>query len=132
LMPESDRHTRIAMPFPADTKLDNQHSDTAIPNRTIDNTDHQRDLEIEIEIPPTDLEAVASGEQWRDMYDRLAELIKQHRTTLMFVNTRRLAERAAFALAERIGDEHLAAPHATLSKDRRRNLEQRLHAGDMN
>src|SRR6266545_6301465 len=80
-------------------------NDNGEPDCTIVNTGHQRDLEIEIEIPPTDLEAVASGEQWRDMYDRLAELIQQHRTTLVFVNTRRLAERVAFALAERIGEE---------------------------
>src|SRR5436309_2492442 len=101
------------------------------PSCTIVNTGHQRDLEIEIEIPPTDLEAVASGEQWRDTYDRLAELIKQHRTTLVFVNTRRLAERAAFALAERIGEEHVGAHHGSLSKERRLNFEQRLKAGEM-
>src|SRR3989441_54943 len=65
------------------------------------------------------------------MYDRLAELIKQHRTTLIFVNTRRLAERAAFALAERIGEEHVGAHHGSLSKERRLNFEQRLKAGDM-
>src|SRR3989475_3541994 len=101
------------------------------PNCTIVNTGHQRDLEIQIEIPPTDLEAVASGEQWRDTYDRLAELIKQHRTTLVFVNTRRLAERAAFALAERIGEEHVGAHHGSLSKERRLNFEQRLKAGEL-
>jgi ATP-dependent Lhr-like helicase len=101
------------------------------PDCKIVNTGHQRDLEIGVEIPPTDLEAVASGEQWRDMYDRLAELIKQHRTTLVFVNTRRLAERVAFALAERIGEEHVGAHHGSLSKERRLNFEQRLKAGEM-
>src|SRR5438132_2697739 len=103
----------------------------AAPDCAIVNTGHQRDLEVAIEIPPTDLEAVASGEQWRDTYDRLAELIKQHRTTLVFVNTRRLAERAAFALADRIGEEHVGAHHGSLSKERRLNFEQRLKAGDM-
>src|SRR6266545_1733238 len=112
----------------ADSALGTRHS---APDCTIVNTGHQRDLEIEIEIPPTDLEAVASGEQWRDMYDRLAELIQQHRTTLVFVNTRRLAERVAFALAERIGEEHVGAHHGSLSKERRLNFEQRLKAGEM-
>ena len=110
----------------ADRLNDNDEPDCAIVN-----TGHQRDLEIEIEVPPTDLEAVASGEQWRDTYDRLAELIKQHRTTLIFVNTRRLAERAAFAIAERIGEEHVGAHHGSLSKERRLNFEQRLKAGEM-
>ncbi len=107
------------------------HPALGTPDCAIVNTGHQRDLEIEIEIPPTDLEAVASGEQWRDMYDRLAELIQQHRTTLVFVNTRRLAERVAFALAERIGEEHVGAHHGSLSKERRLNFEQRLKAGEM-
>jgi len=114
-----------------DPVLGTQHSAPGTPDCTIVNTGHQRDLEIEIEIPPTDLEAVASGEQWRDMYDRLAELIKQHRTTLVFVNTRRLCERAAFHLAERLGEEHVGAHHGSLSKDRRLNFEQRLKAGEM-
>jgi len=123
---------RGELPRPAtDPALGTQHSALGTPDCTIVNTGHQRDLEIEIEIPPTDLEAVASGEQWRDTYDRLAELIKQHRTTLIFVNTRRLAERAAFALAERIGEEHVGAHHGSLSKERRLNFEQRLKAGEM-
>ena len=120
-------------PRPAHPEVskDRAESSPPAPDCTIVNTGHQRDLEIEIDIPSTDLEAVASGEQWRDMYDRLAELIKQHRTTLIFVNTRRLAERAAFALAERIGEEHVGAHHGSLSKERRLNFEQRLKAGDM-
>src|SRR5574341_1425662 len=93
------------------------------------NSGHQRDLDISINVPPTDLEAVASAEQWRDTYDELAELIKAHRTTLVFVNTRRLSERVAFALAERIGEEHVGAHHGSLSKDRRLTLENRLKDG---
>src|SRR5438093_8612677 len=125
----SNGATRKATPVPADSALGTQHSALVTPDCTIVNTGHQRDLEIEIEIPPTDLEAVASGEQWRDMYDRLAELIKQHRTTLIFVNTRRLAERAAFALAERTREQHAGPHHGSPSKHRRPNLDQRLHAG---
>ena len=101
------------------------------PDCTIVNTGHQRDLELYIDVPPTDLEAVASGEQWRDIYDRLADLVKAHRTTLVFVNTRRLAERAALQLAERLGEEHVGAHHGSLSKDRRLSLEQRLKAGEL-
>jgi ATP-dependent Lhr-like helicase len=92
---------------------------------------HQRDLDLRIEVPPTDLEAVCSGPQWGDIYDRLAELIREHRTTLVFVNTRRLAERVAHNLSERLGEEHVASHHGSLSKERRLNLEQRLKAGDM-
>jgi ATP-dependent Lhr-like helicase len=92
---------------------------------------HQRDLELIIDVPPTELEAVASGEQWADVYNRLAELVEKHRTTLIFVNTRRLAERVAFQLAERIGEEFVGAHHGSLSKERRHRLEKRLKAGDM-
>ncbi len=92
---------------------------------------HQRDLDLSIEVPPTDLEAVASGEQWADIYDRLTELVETHRTTIVFVNTRRLAERVAFKLSERIGEEHVGAHHGSLSKERRHRMEQRLKAGEM-
>ncbi len=92
---------------------------------------HQRDLDLAIEVPPTDLQAVCSGDQWKDIYDRLAELIRAHRTTLVFVNTRRLAERAAHQISERLGKEHVASHHGSLSKERRLLLEQRLKAGEM-
>jgi ATP-dependent Lhr-like helicase len=101
------------------------------PDCVIVDSGHQRDLELSIEVPPTDLEAVASGEQWADTYNRLAELVEAHRTTIIFVNTRRLAERVAFHLAERIGEEHVGAHHGSLSKERRHRLEQRLKAGEM-
>ncbi|MDO8616838.1 MAG: DEAD/DEAH box helicase [Dehalococcoidia bacterium] len=101
------------------------------PDCEIVDAGHQRDLELAIEAPPTDLQAVASAEQWKDTYDRLAELIRRHRTTLVFVNTRRLAERAAFHLAERIGEEHVGSHHGSLSKERRLTLERRLKAGEM-
>jgi ATP-dependent Lhr-like helicase len=101
------------------------------PKCIIVNSGHQRDLEITIEVPPTEMQAVASGDQWKDIYDRLAELIKEHRTTLVFVNTRRLSERVAYALAERLGEEHVGSHHGSLSKDRRLSLERRLKAGEM-
>ncbi len=92
---------------------------------------HQRDIELSIEIPAEELGAVASGEQWADFYNRLAELVAAHRTTLVFVNTRRLAERVAFHLAERVGEEFVGAHHGSLSKERRHRLEKRLKAGEM-
>src|SRR3990172_540400 len=109
------------------------------PDCEIVDAGHQRDLDLAIEVPPTDLEAVCSGEQWGEIYDRLAELVRTHRTTLVFVNTRRLAERAAHNLAKRLGEEParrgarlgVASHHGSLSKERRLNLEQRLKAGEM-
>ena len=82
-------------------------------------------------MPPADLQAVAAHEQWADIYDRIAELIAEHRTTLVFVNTRRMAERIAHNLGERLGEEHVAAHHGSLSKDRRLRVEQRLKDGEM-
>ena len=92
---------------------------------------HQRDLALSIEVPPADLEAVASAEQWADTYDRLAGIIREHRTTLVFVNTRRLSERVAHHLAQRLGEEHVASHHGSLSKERRLKLEDKLKAGEL-
>ncbi|MBK7977712.1 MAG: DEAD/DEAH box helicase [Deltaproteobacteria bacterium] len=92
---------------------------------------HLRTLKLEIATPTTELAAVASGEQWNDLYERLAELIRAHRTTLVFVNTRRAAERVAHALVERLGEEAVASHHGSLSKERRHDLEKRLKAGRM-
>jgi ATP-dependent Lhr-like helicase len=92
---------------------------------------HRRDLDLAIEVPGTELEAVATNEQWKEIYDRLAALIAAERTTLVFVNTRRLAERVAHHLAERLGDDRVGAHHGSLAKERRLTIEQRLKAGDM-
>ncbi|MGE0228174.1 MAG: DEAD/DEAH box helicase [Dehalococcoidia bacterium] len=92
---------------------------------------HQRDLTLSIEVPPADLEAVASAEQWADTYDRLATIIREHRTTLVFVNTRRLSERVAHHLVQRLGEEHVASHHGSLSKERRLKLEEKLKAGEL-
>ena len=92
---------------------------------------HQRDLDIGIEVPETDLQAMATHEQWAEIYDRLATLVGEHRTTLIFVNTRRMAERVAHHLGERLGEERVGAHHGSLAKDRRLRIEQRLKAGEM-
>src|SRR5712672_472359 len=92
---------------------------------------HVRSRDLTLELPPAPLEAVMSGEVWTQVYDRLAELIREHRTTLVFVNTRRLAERVARHLSERLGEENVAAHHGSLSKERRLGAEQRLKRGEL-
>jgi len=80
-------------------------------------------------VPGSPLEAVMSGEVWQETYKRLVELIESHRTTLIFVNTRRLSERMAFQLSERLGAEHVAAHHGSLAKEARLEAEARLREG---
>jgi ATP-dependent Lhr-like helicase len=94
-------------------------------------TGHQRHLDLALELPQGELESVASGDQMGDVLDRIAELVGQHHTTLVFVNTRRLAERLAHQLGERLGDDVVSAHHGSLSKDRRYRIESRLRAGDL-
>ena len=106
-------------------------NDDGSPQCAIIDLGHQRDLELAVEVPPSDLEAVMPGEQWGDVYDRLAELVSAHRTTLIFVNTRRLSERVAFHLAQRLGEEQVASHHGSLSKERRFHVEQRLKDGSI-
>src|SRR5688572_4122702 len=90
---------------------------------------HRRDLDLAIELPGSPLEAVMAHEVWAEYYDRLAALIAGHRTTLVFVNTRKMAERLARQLADRLGEEVVAAHHGSLSKERRLDAEQRLKTG---
>jgi ATP-dependent Lhr-like helicase len=92
---------------------------------------HQRDLDLALELPEGELEAVASAEQMSDVLDRIAAHVQEHRTTLVFVNTRSLAERAAHQLGERLGDDVVAAHHGSLSKERRQRVETRLRAGEL-
>ena len=92
---------------------------------------HQRDIELAIETPPSDLEAVAPREQWGDIYDRLAALIESHKTSLLFVNTRALAERVTHNLAERLGGDAVASHHGSLAKERRLLVERRLKEGTL-
>jgi ATP-dependent helicase Lhr and Lhr-like helicase len=98
---------------------------------TIVDSGHVRRRDLALEVPPAPLEAVMSGEVWTQVYDRLATLILEHRTTLVFVNTRRMVERLARHLSERVGEENVAAHHGSLSKERRQNAEQRLKRGDL-
>ena len=98
---------------------------------TIVDSGHSQELDLRMELPDGELEAVASADQMADVLDRIAALVEQHRTTLVFVNTRRLAERLAHLLEERLGEDHVAAHHGSLSRERRQRVEQRLRAGDL-
>jgi ATP-dependent Lhr-like helicase len=92
---------------------------------------HQRELDLSLELPEGEMEAIASAEQMADVVDSIARHVGRHRTTLVFVNTRRLAERVAHQLGERLGDDVVSAHHGSLSKERRQRVESRLRAGDL-
>ncbi|HEY8547436.1 MAG TPA: DEAD/DEAH box helicase, partial [Acidimicrobiales bacterium] len=92
---------------------------------------HRRALDLSLELPDGELEAVASAEQMASVLDSIAGHVAEHRTTLIFVNTRRFAERFAHELGERLGDDVVAAHHGSLSKERRLRVENRLRAGDL-
>ncbi|MDQ2822273.1 MAG: DEAD/DEAH box helicase [Pseudomonadota bacterium] len=92
---------------------------------------HVRARDLGLELPPVPLDAIMPNEVWERVYDRMAELVVLHRTTLIFVNTRRMAERVARHLGERLGAEHVAAHHGSLAKEYRLAAEQRLKAGDL-
>ena len=92
---------------------------------------HTRERDVRIEVPDSPLEAVMSGEVWTQVYDRLAALAAEHRTTLVFVNTRRHAERIARHLSERLGDEQVSAHHGSMARELRLAAEGRLKRGEL-
>ena len=92
---------------------------------------HARPRDLAIEVPPVELGAVMANDVWELVYNRLAELVNAHRTTLVFVNTRRLAERLTRHLSDRLGRDVVAAHHGSLAKEQRLDAEQRLKAGDL-
>jgi len=92
---------------------------------------HLRSVDLAIEVPRSPLEAVMAGEVWEEVYDRLAALIREHRTTLVFVNTRRTAERVTRRLSERLGADAVTSHHGSLSKEHRFDAEQRLKSGSL-
>lgn len=92
---------------------------------------HGRERDLALEMPRSALDAVMSNEVWMEVYDRLADLAREHRTTLVFVNQRRIAERVARHLAERLGQDHVTAHHGSLAKEHRFQAEQRLKAGEL-
>ena len=98
---------------------------------TIVDTGHVRKRDLALEVPESPLEAVMSAEVWTQVYDRLAELIREHRSTLVFVNTRRMAERVARALTERLGGDQVTSHHGSMAREQRLNAEQRLKRGEL-
>lgn len=106
------------------------YSDAAIDCEIVD-AGHRRKLDISLEVPGSPLSALMSNEVWDELYQRLVDLINSHDTTLVFVNTRRLSERLALALSERLGDSSVCSHHGSMSKDHRHNAEQKLKAGDL-
>ncbi len=102
------------------------------PLPTLVDRGHLRDLDLRVEIPADEeLSAVASGEQMQQIYDRVAELARAHRTTLVFANTRKLTERVAFNLQQRLGEDKVAAHHGALAREIRLSAEQRLKHGEL-
>jgi ATP-dependent Lhr-like helicase len=101
------------------------------PDPVIVNIGHKRKLDLAVEVPSMPLGPVASNEMWDEVYDRLVGLVEQHRSTLVFVNTRRMAERVAHQLGERIGEENVAAHHGSLSRKLRLAAEKKLKEGQV-
>src|SRR6266550_4039753 len=92
---------------------------------------HRREMDLAIEIPRSPLDAVMAHEVWEEYYDRLTQLISEHKTTLIFVNTRKMAERTARHLSERLGEDAVTAHHGSLSKEIRLDAEHRLKSGTL-
>jgi ATP-dependent Lhr-like helicase len=101
------------------------------PDPIIVNIGHRRTLDLAVEIPATLLGPIASNEMWEEIYTRIVELSEQHRSTLIFVNTRRLVERVAHHLAERIGEDNVGAHHGSLSRKLRLAAEKKLKDGQI-
>ncbi len=92
---------------------------------------HSRRRDLALELPPVPLEAIMANDVWEQVYDKMAALTAQHRTTLVFVNSRRMAERAARHLSDRLGHAAVAAHHGSLAKEVRVDAEQRLKRGEL-
>src|SRR5450755_965165 len=101
------------------------------PDPVIVDIGHRRKMDLAIEVPPMPLGPVASNEMWDAIYDRLVALVEQHRSTLVFVNTRRMAERIAHELGERLGEDNVAAHHGSLSRKLRLSAEKKLKEGQV-
>ncbi len=101
------------------------------PNCEIIDIGHRRELDLAIELPKSPLEAVMSNEIWEEIYHRLAELIQAHKTTLVFVNTRRMAERVTHHLSELLGADAVTSHHGSLSAKLRLDAEDRLKRGEL-
>jgi len=106
-------------------------ADDGTPLCAIVDTGHKRAMELSIETTDLELGAIASHELRATVYDRVVQLVGEHRTTIVFVNTRRLVERVAHALGERLGTERVVAHHGSLSRRIRLAAEERLKTGEV-
>jgi ATP-dependent Lhr-like helicase len=101
------------------------------PDPVIVNLGHKRKLDLAVEVPASQLGPIATNEMWEEIYNRLVELVEQHRSTLVFVNTRRLSERISHHLAEKLGPDNIAAHHGSLSRKLRLAAEKKLKDGEV-
>jgi len=92
---------------------------------------HRRAWDLRLELPDSPLQTVMAAEEWEELYNKLTRLVEAHRTTLIFVNTRRMAERVAHRLGERLGEQAVTAHHGSLSREHRLHAEQRLKNGQL-
>src|SRR5690348_8097863 len=99
------------------------------PEPVVVDVGHKRKLDLAVEVPGSSLGPITTNEMWDEFYNRLVELVAQHRSTLVFVNTRRLAERISHHLGERLGEDNVAAHHGSLSRKLRLSAEQKLKEG---
>ena len=104
---------------------------SAAPDCTIVDVGHQREMDVAVELPGSPLETVMSLEVWEEIYSKLAALIAAHRTTLIFVNTRRLAERVTRHLSELVGEDAITSHHGSLARKHRLDAERRLKSGEL-
>ncbi|HEU4669144.1 MAG TPA: DEAD/DEAH box helicase, partial [Dyella sp.] len=137
-LPHPTRSDAPTGQIPASTRPSSDRSDHLLPGGekeaarcTIIDVGHQRPRDLGLSVPPVPLEAVMSNDGWELVYHQLAQLIAGHRTTLVFVNTRRMAERVARHLSERLGKARVAAHHGSLAKEQRLDAEQRLKRGEL-
>jgi ATP-dependent Lhr-like helicase len=127
--------SRDPLPLFPDVKMDPglRRDDGGVADRSckIVDSGHARERDLALELPDAPLEAVMSGDVWEQVYAKLEALIRQHKTTLVFVNTRRMSERVSKNLSDRLGKEAVAAHHGSLAKELRFDAEQRLKRGDL-
>lgn len=109
----------------------NHGNDEKIEDCVTVDTGFQRQMQVHLEVPGSPLTALMANEVWEELYERLVQLINSHETTLVFVNTRRLSERLALALADRLGEGCVSAHHGSMSKDHRHSAEQNLKQGNL-
>jgi ATP-dependent Lhr-like helicase len=101
------------------------------PDCEIVDAGHQRDMDLQVELPDQELGAIATHEMWAEVYEKVVAQVKAHRTTLVFVNTRRFVERVAHQLSERLGEDKVGAHHGSLSRKIRLQVEEKLKSGDL-